>query len=465
MLFYLERSIKLRSEKISRLLIEFSIPAIVGMLVNSLYIIVDRMFIGRVVGAMAISGVSLTFPIAIIIMAFAMLVGIGAAARISIRLGQSDKQGAEHIFGNALVLLIIVSIVVTLLGLILVDPMLMAFGASNNTIDYAREFITIILCGSIFQIMGFGLNNVIRSEGNPKKAMTTMLIGGITNIILDFLFIYIFHFGIKGAAFATVTAQFINMVWVLYYFLRGNSMLKIRKENLILKWKTVISIFSIGMSPFAMQLAASAVNIILNKSLGIYGGDLAIGAMGIINGIATVILMPIFGINQGSQPVIGFNYGAQLYIRVKKALKLAIIAATAISTTGALCAHIFPYTLVGFFNKSDANLTNITVNGVKIYMLLFPIVGFQVVSANFFQAIAKAKISMFLALSRQVIVLIPMLFLLPGIFGLNGVWMAAPVSDGVASILTCIFLTFQIKRLNSKAKEGISDDKKYLGEM
>ncbi len=463
--FYLERSIKLRSEKVSKLLLEFSIPAIVGMLVNSLYIVVDRMFIGRVVGAMAISGVSLTFPIAIIVMAFGMLVGIGAAARISIKLGQDNKQEAEHILGNALILLIIVSIIVTISGLILVNPMLRAFGASNNTIGYAREFITIILWGSIFQIIGFGLNNVIRSEGNPKKAMTTMLIGGITNIVLDFLFIYIFHFGIKGAAFATIIAQCINMIWVLYYFLKGNSMLKIRKENLILKWKTVISIFSIGMSPFAMQLAASVVNIVLNRSLGIYGGDLAIGAMGIINGIATVILMPIFGINQGAQPVIGFNYGAELYPRVKRSLKLAIIAATVISTAGALCAHIFPNVLVAFFNKSDINLTNITVNGMKIYMLLFPIVGFQVVSANFFQAIAKAKISMFLALSRQVIVLIPMLFLLPHIFGLNGVWAAAPVSDGVASILTVIFLVVQIKKLNSKDKIDASGNNVSLGEI
>ncbi|MFL0194879.1 MATE family efflux transporter [Clostridium sp. WILCCON 0269] len=461
----MERSIKLRSEKVSKLLLEFSIPAIVGMLVNSLYIVVDRMFIGRVVGAMAISGVSVTFPIAIIIMAFGMLVGIGAAARISIKLGQNNKQEAEHILGNALILLIIVSIIVTVLGLILVNPMLIGFGASNNTINYAREFITIILCGAVFQIIGFGLNNVIRSEGNPKKAMSTMLIGGILNIVLDFLFIYIFHFGIKGAAFATVIAQCVNMIWVLYYFLKGNSMLKIRKKNLILKWETVISIFSIGMSPFAMQLAASVVNVVLNKSLGIYGGDLAIGAMGIINGIATVILMPIFGINQGTQPVIGFNYGAELYSRVKKSLKLAIIAATVISTAGALCTHIFPNILVGFFNKSDASLTNITVNGIKIYMLLFPMVGFQVVSANFFQAIAKAKISMFLALSRQVILLIPMILLLPHVFGLNGVWMAAPVSDGVSSILTGIFLVIQIKKLNSRDKMNISEDKMSLGEI
>ncbi|MHC6179157.1 MATE family efflux transporter [Clostridium sp. JNZ X4-2] len=457
----MERSVKLRDKKVSKLLLEFSIPAIIGMLVNSMYIVIDRIFIGRVVGAMAISGVSLTFPIGILIMAFGMLVGIGAAANISIKLGQDKKGEAEHILGNALVLLVIVGIIVTISGLVFVEPMLVAFGASSNTLTYAKEFIIIIIAGSIFQIIGFGLNNIIRSEGNPKKAMTTMLIGAITNIILDYIFIYLFHFGIRGAASATVISQGINMIWVLYYFLKGNSLLKIKKENLILKVETIKNIFSIGMSPFAMQLAASLVNVILNKSLAVYGGDLAIGAMGIINGITTMIFMPIFGINQGAQPIIGFNYGAKLYTRVKSALKLAIIAATAIATIGALGAHIFPYVLVGLFNKTDVNLTNITVNGIRIFMILFPIVGFQIVSSNFFQAIAKAKISMFLALLRQVIVLIPMLLILPKIFGLNGVWMSGPVSDGVSSVLTALFLAFEIKKLKLQKEAVISSDSEF----
>ncbi|ADK13913.1 MATE family efflux transporter [Clostridium ljungdahlii] len=452
----MERSVKLRDEKVGKLLLEFSIPAIIGMLVNSLYIVIDRIFIGRVVGAMAISGVSLTFPISILIMAFGMLVGIGAAARISIRLGENNKDEAEHILGNAFVLLIIVSIVITILGLIFVDPMLRGFGASDNTIGYARQFITILISVSTFQTVGFGLNNVIRSEGDPKTAMNTMLIGGICNIILDFLFIYILHFGIKGAAIATSISQGINMIWVLYYFLKGNSMLRIKKKYLRLNKDIVASIFSIGMSPFAMQVAASLVNVILNKSLAIYGGDLAIGAMGIINGISTMILMPIFGINQGSQPVIGFNYGAKLHRRVKKALLLAIAAATFISAAGGIAVQVFPTVLVNMFNKSDMNLTNITVNGIKIFMIMFPIIGFQIVSSNFFQAIGKAKISMFLALLRQVIVLIPMLLILPRIFKLNGVWMAAPVSDAVASILTALFLYFEIKKLNSNEKENLS---------
>ncbi|WP_446898780.1 MATE family efflux transporter [Clostridium sp. LBM24168] len=450
----MERSEKLKDKKISKLLLEFSIPAIIGMLVNSMYIVIDRIFIGRVVGAMAISGVSLTFPIVILIMAFAMLVGIGAAARISIKLGENRKDEAELILGNALILLVIVSAIVTLFGLVFVDSMLKSFGASVDTIDYARQFIVILLAGSVFQIIGFGLNNIIRSEGDPKKAMSTMLIGAICNIILDFIFIYVFKFGIKGAAVATIISQMINMIWVLYYFFKGDSMLRIRKKNLVLKKDVIMSIFTIGMAPFAMQLAASVVNIIFNRSLGIYGGDLAIGAMGIINGIVTVVLMPIFGINQGSQPIIGFNYGAKQYMRVKETLKLAVIAASAIAIAGTLSAHIFPHALVNLFNKSDVSLTNISVNGIKIFMLMFPLVGFQIVSSNFFQAIGKAKISMFLALSRQIILLIPMLLILPRIFGLNGVWMAAPVSDTGSSILTAVFLMLEVKKFNSPKNEA-----------
>ncbi|WP_411683035.1 MATE family efflux transporter [Clostridium thailandense] len=455
----MERSKKLAEEGVGKLLFEFSIPAIVGMLVNSLYIIIDRIFIGRVVGAMAISGVSLTFPIGILIMGFGMLVGIGGAARISIKLGQHKKEDAEKILGNAFTLLIIVSLIVTFLGIMFMEPMLRSFGASNNTIGYAKEFITIILAGAVLQNLGFGLNNIIRAEGNPKKAMTTMLIGCILNIILDYIFIYVFNFGIKGAATATVISQGFNTIWVLSYFSGKSSLLKLRRRNFKLEKDVVLSIFAIGMSPFAMQIAASAVNVILNKSLGVYGGDLAIGAFGIINSIATMILMPIFGINQGSQPIIGFNYGAKKYERVKRALKLAVVAATVIATVGTLIVFVFPVVLVKMFNKSDVSLTQITTHGIKIFMLMFPLVGFQIVSSNFFQAIGKAKISMFLALLRQVIILIPMLLILPSIFKLNGVWAAAPISDFIASILTAVFLSLEVKKLKEEKKLLQSEDK------
>ena len=315
------------------------------------------------------------------------------------------------------------------------------------TLPYAKEYIRIILIGAIFQSVGFGLNNTIRSEGNPRVAMFTMLIGGILNTILDPLFIFVFHMGTRGAAIATVISQAVNTIWVLSYFFGGKSVLKIRYKNLKLNFKVVKSIFAIGMSPFSMQLAASIVTIISNRSLVKYGGDLALGSMGIIMSIVMMVLMPVFGINQGCQPIIGYNYGAKKYDRVKQALKLAILAATIITTTGFTIIQLFPKQLISLFNK-DPDLIATGIHGIRIYLLMIPIIGFQIVSSNYFQAIGKAKISILLGLSRQVIILIPLLFILPRFFGLNGVWMSGPSSDAIASILTALFLFVEIKHLN-----------------
>ena len=443
----MDSSKQLGEENIGKLLIKFSVPAIIGMLVNGLYNVVDRIFIGRGIGKLALSGVTVTFPIAIMIMAFAMLVGIGSAALISIKLGQQKKEEAEHILGNAFTLLIILSILVTVLGLIFLEPLLLKIGASKDILPYAKEYIIIILIGAIFQSVGFGLNNTIRSEGNPRAAMFTMLIGGILNTILDPIFIFIFHMGTRGAAIATIISQAVSMIWVLYYFFGGNSVLKIRYKNLKLDTKVVKSIFAIGMSPFSMQLAASIVSIISNRSLVKYGGDLALGAMGVIMSVVMMVLMPTFGINQGCQPIIGYNYGAKNYKRVKHALKLAILAATAITTTGFMLIQVFPRQIISLFNK-DPELIAIGSHGIRIYLLMLPIIGFQIVSSNYFQAIGKAKISIFLGLSRQVILLIPLLFILPRFFGLNGVWMSGPCSDAIASIITAIFIFVEIRHLN-----------------
>lgn len=451
----MDRSKQLGEESISKLLMKFSIPAIVGMLVNALYNVVDRMFIGHIgggVGKLALSGVTVTFPIANIIMAFGMLVGIGTAALISIKLGQQKKQEAEQILGNAFTLIIIISLLVTTLGLIFLEPMLLKFGASKETFPYAKEYITVILIGVVFQNIGFGLNNTIRSEGNPRIAMFTMLIGGILNTILDPIFIFVFHMGTRGAAIATVISQAVNTIWVLSYFFSGKSVLKIRYKNLKLDFKVIKSIFAIGMSPFSMQLAASVVTIISNRSLVKYGGDLALGAMGIIMSISMFVLMPIFGVNQGCQPIIGYNYGAKKYDRVKHALKLGILAATTITVTGTIIIQLFPKQLIGIFNK-DPQLLAIGIHGIRIYLFMLPVIGFQIVSANYFQAIGKARISMFLSLSRQVIILIPLLFILPKFFDLNGVWISGPSADAIASILTAIFLFVEIKHLNKLHRE------------
>lgn len=449
----MDRSKQLGEENIGRLLWKFSIPAIVGMLVNALYNVVDRIFVGRGVGMLGISATTIAFPIAIIIMAFGMLVGIGAGATVSIKLGQKRKEEAEHILGNAFTLLIIVSLLVTVIGLIFQEPLLRLFGASEEVLPLAKEFITIVLLGALLQNIGFGLNNIIRSEGNPRIAMFTMLIGAILNIILNPLFIFVFHLGIRGSALATIVSQAVCSVWVLLYFMGKKSVLKLKLPNLKLNSHIVKQIFAIGMSPFLMQLAASVINITLNKSLESYGGDIAIAAMGIINSILMLILMPIFGVNQGSQPIIGYNYGAKNFDRVKKALKLAVLAATVMSTMGFISVQLFPRAIISIFSSNDVELINIGSMGIRIFLAMLPIIGFQIVSANYFQAVGKAKIATFLALSRQVIMLIPLILILPNFFKLNGVWIAGPTSDALSSILTGVFLLRELRHLgNAEAK-------------
>ncbi|GAA0121047.1 MAG: MATE family efflux transporter [Clostridium argentinense] len=446
----MDNSTQLGKESIGKLLLKFSVPAIIGMIVNAFYNIVDRIFIGQGVGEIALSGVTITFPISTITMAFGMLIGIGAAALISIRLGQQRKNEAEKIMGNAFSLIVIIMSIFTVVSLIFLEPMLKVFGASDITLPYAKEYIYIVLLGAMLQNIGFGLNGIIRSEGNPKVAMLTMLIGAITNMILDPVFIFVFGLGVKGAAIATVIGQALSAIWVLYYFTKGKSVLKLKTNYMKLEMRIIREIFSIGMAPFFMQLAASLVTVISNNALVTHGGDIAVGAMGVITSVAMVILMPIFGINQGAQPIIGYNYGAKNYNRVKKALKYAIAAATTITTIGFLSIQLFAPQIIRLFNK-NTELVSIGTKGIKIYMFMLPIIGFQIVSTNYFQAIGKAKISMFLSLSRQVITLIPLLLIIPPIFGLNGVWYCGPTADLIASIITAIFLIREskdIKRLN-----------------
>jgi putative MATE family efflux protein len=447
----MEREKRLANENILSLLISFSIPAIIGMLVNALYNIVDRIYIGKMegVGQYAITGVGLNFPIMTVIMAFAMLAGIGAATTISIRLGQRKRDEAEHILGNAFILAVIFSIVITIVGLLSIDKLLPIFGASENTFGYAKDYISIILFGTIFNVTAFAMNHSIRAEGNPKRAASTMLIGAVLNAVLDPIFIFTLHMGVKGAALATIISQAVSMAWVLSYFLKGKSNLKLKVSNFKLDPKIVKAIFAIGMSPFAMQLAASVVSITVNKSLMTYGGDLAIGAMTVINSVATLFLMPIFGINQGFQPIVGFNYGAKSYKRVTTTLKYAIIAASCIVMVGFISVQAFAPYIIKLFND-DSELVSIGSKGIKIYLFMLPITGFQIISTNFFQSIGKAKISMFLSFLRQVLLLIPLYILLPKIFGtLTSIWFAGPAADATASIITAFFLFKELRHLNA----------------
>ena len=442
---------RLGEEKISKLLMEFSIPAIIGMVVNTLYNIVDRMYIGNIkdIGGLALTGVGITMPIMTIIMAFGMLIGIGTSARISLKLGEHKREEAEKHLGNAFTLIIIASVLITIIGLVFMHKILGLFGASADTEVYAREYMQIIFFGTIFNMLSFGLNHSIRSDGSPKVAMLSMLIGAGTNIILDPIFIFGFGMGVRGAAIATVISQIVSTIWILYYFTKGKSNLKIKREYLSLDKAIVLSIFSIGVSPFSMQIAQSIVQVLANNALKTYGGDLAIGAMTIINSVAMIFMMPIFGLNQGSQPIIGYNYGAEKYKRVKQAVKSATIVATIIVSIGWIITQAAPHLLISIFNR-DEQLVGIASTGMRIFLFMLPVVGAQVISSNYFQSIGKAKISMFLSLLRQVILLIPCLIILPKIFGLTGVWLAGAVSDGLSSLITLIIFFMSVRKLKDK---------------
>ncbi len=436
----------LRTESIGKLLFRFSLPAIVGMMVNALYNVVDRMYIGWI-GPLAMTGIGLSLPLMVLIMGFAMLVGIGAGSRISIRLGQNRKEDAEKILGNAFTLLFLIMTAVMIIGLTFKTDLLYLFGASEATIGYSSDYLTIILYGAIFQGIGFGLTGVMRSEGNPKKAMYTTLIAAITNIVLDPILIFTFGLGIKGAAIATIFSQFISMMLVFHHFTIGKSNLKLYKKNLKLDMTIIISIISIGLSPFLMQVAASLVSVVTNNALKSTGGDMAIGAMTVINAIVLFFMMPIFGINQGTQPIIGYNYGAKEYGRVKQALKLAILAGTTISTFGFIMTQFLTVPLIKIFN-SDPELLAIATKGMRIFLIMLPVIGFQIISANYFQAVGKAPKAIFLSMLRQVIVLIPLLLILPRFFGLTGVWFAGPIADLTASLMTAFFLFNEMRHLD-----------------
>lgn len=424
---------KLSTEKIGKLIWEYSVPSIVGMVVMSVYNIVDRIFIGQGVGALAISGLALTFPFMILLQAFGMLIGAGAASRISINLGENKIQRAEKVLGNALTLTVLISGSVALIAFLLMDYLLILFGGTELTIGYARDYMQIIIPGSVLSATLYGFNNIMRASGFPRKAMYTMIIGALVNVVLDPLFIFVFKLGIQGAAIATVISFIVGSWWVLSHFNLPESHIKFRKDNFRLQKEIVRSILNIGMSPFSMQIATSLVVILINGTLLQHGGDLAIGAYGIINSLITLVIMVVLGLNQGTQPIVGFNYGARQYDRMFRTVKLAIITGTALTTAGFLLGMFFSDQSVSLFT-TDTGLTNIAANALRISILMFPVVGFQIVISNFFQSIGKARVSIFLSLTRQFIFLIPAILILPRLYGLNGAWAAMPVSDALATL-------------------------------
>ncbi|HBL75344.1 MAG: MATE family efflux transporter [Bacteroidetes bacterium GWF2_42_66] len=444
----MNRAKELESANISRLMLKFFIPAFIGVFVNALYNIVDRIFIGQGVGSLALSGISVIFPVMLIMMAFGMLIGIGAGVLVSINMGRKDMEKAEKVLGNSFVLMILVSIVITLVGFAIKGPMLRSFGATPETIGYANDYLNIILVGVVFQVVGFSLNSVIRSEGNAKIAMYSMLISAGTNIVLDPIFIFWFGWGVKGAAYATVISMMVLTVWVLLHFKSSRSVVKIRSKYFRIDKKIVLEILAIGMAPFVMQIANSFVQGLLNKTLISFGSDIAVGAMGIINSVLTLVVMSVVAINMASQPIIGFNFGANKSGRVKEALRIAIISASVISVAAFALIQLIPDSIIKLFESKDEQLLEMGRNGLRIAVLALPVVGFQVVAGNFFQSVGKAKIATLLTLLRQVVCLIPLLLIFPFFFGLKGVWMAIPVADSISAIIVTFFLLREWKRLD-----------------
>lgn len=431
---------------IGKLLLQYSVPAIISMTLTSLYNIIDSIFIGHGVGALAISGLAITFPLMNLLIAFCTLVAIGGASISSIRLGQKDIKGAEDILGNVTILCIINAVVYGGVTLLFLDPILYFFGASKDTLPYAHDFMQVILLGSPITYLMVGLNNIMRATGYPKKAMLSSVLTVGCNVALAPLFIFVFGWGIRGAAFATIVSQTVGLVWVLYHFLNNDSYIHFKRSCMRLRRRIILNIFSIGMSPFAMNVCACCIVIFINNRLLNYGGDLAIGAFGILNRIQMLFVMIVMGITMGMQPISGYNYGANNVARVRRTLKLGIVAGCTITTIGFLIGELVPEWFVGMFTTNH-ELTMLSKEALQIAVLMFPIIGAQIIITQFFQSVGKAGISIFLSLSRQLLYLLPGLAILPTFYGMKGVWYSMPISDGLAALTAIVMLWYQMKKM------------------
>ncbi len=436
---------------VGKLLFQLALPAIIAQLVNVLYNIVDRIFIGRMPnGELAMAGVGVAFPIIMIVSAFSALVGMGGAPLAAIKMGEKDNDGAEKIMTNSFSTLVIIAIILTVSLLIFKENILWAFGASKDTIGYANDYIGIYLIGTLFVQIGLGLNPFINTQGFAKTGMITVLIGAIINIVLDPILIFGFNMGVKGAALATISAQFVSAVWVLLFLVGKKSILKIRKKYIVPNLKVIGPILLLGISPFIMQATESLVIISMNNNLAKYGGDLAIGAMTIMSSVMQIILLPMMGLTQGAQPIISFNYGADKLDRVRKTFKLLLVSCLVYTTIMWGAIMIFPQVFVSIFN-SNPQLVEITVWSMRIYFAGILLFGAQIACQQTFLALGQAKISMILALLRKIILLIPLIFILPIFFEnkLQGVLTAEPVADITAAIVTIIcFSVFYKKTLS-----------------
>ena len=456
---------ELGTERIRKLLMQYAVPAVVAMTASSLYNMVDSIFIGHGVGPLAISGLALTFPLMNLAAAFGSLVGVGAATLISMRLGQRDYATAQRVLGNVVMLNLLLGVGFGLVALLFLDPILYFFGASDATIGYAREYMTVILLGNVITHMYLGLNSVLRASGHPRKAMYATINTVIINTILDPIFIYGFGWGIRGAAIATVLAQIISLVWQFRLLSDCSELIHFRRGIYRLRRRIVRDVLAIGMSPFLMNLTACFIVILINKGLKTYGGDLMIGAYGIVNRLAFVFVMIVMGVNQGMQPIAGYNFGARQYDRVLRVLKLTIVCAVGITTAGFLVGEFAPRLAVSLFT-SDEELIRLSVEGMRIVFVFFPIIGFQMVATNFFQSIGMAGKAIFMSLSRQLLFLMPGLLFLPRFFEVStpwdgswGVWCAMPLSDFLATVVAFFMLTHQLRKFRAELSARSAADK------
>jgi putative MATE family efflux protein len=439
---------------VGKLLIRLAFPAIIAQLVNVLYNIVDRIFIGRMPnGELAMAGVGVAFPLLMIISAFSALIGMGGAPIAAIKMGEKDNDGAEKIISNSFSTLVIIGVICTIVFLLFKEKLLWAFGASEATIGYAVEYLTIYLFGTVFVQIALGMNPFINTQGFAKMGMYTVIIGAITNIVLDPIFIFVFNLGVRGAALATVLSQFVSAIWVLSFLFGKKSILKIRKEYLIPDFKVLLPIIALGVSPFIMQATESIVLISLNNKLQMYGGDLAVGAMTIMSSIMQIVTLPLLGLSQGAQPIISYNFGAKNMKRVKRTFKLLLISCLVYTITMWASLMIFPEFFVGIFNKKP-ELVEITSWSMRIYFAGILIFGAQIACQQTFLALGQAKLSLMMALLRKIVLLVPLIFILPALVNegnkLAAVLFAEPISDIIAALTTVIVFTIFYRRTFTK---------------
>lgn len=449
-------SLTLGTEDIRKLLMRYAVPAIVAMTAASLYNMMDSIFIGHGVGPLAIAGLAVTFPFINLAAAFGSLVGVGASTLVSVKMGQKDMKSAEDVLGNVLMLNTAIGLVFMCVCLVFLDPILIFFGASADTLPYARDYMKVILYGNLITHIYMGLNEVMRASGYPQRAMAATLFAVAINGVLNALFIFVLDMGIMGAALGTICAQALALIAVLCHFFNKNSYIRFQRGIFRIKWHIIGGMLAIGLSPFLMNICSCLIVMLVNNGLKDHGGDMYVGAYGIVNRIVFLFIMIVMGFNQGMQPIAGYNFGARQTDRVIKVLKYTIFCGTTVTCIGFLICQIFPRTIISLFT-TDEGLIAIAEHGMRLILLFFPFIGFQMVSTSFFQSIGMAGKAIFLSLTRQLIFLLPCLFILPGYWGPDGVWGSFPIADLLATVTTGLMLTWQLKKFKAGGLNSAKD--------